>query len=110
MSNQNNYPMNVLLGFVIRRYREAQHLTQEEVADRAGCHASYLSTIENGRSDLSIRIFDSLCKALAVSAHLLYAQAEALEIQYSLSFHNFKSPAVPIDPLVAHGWYGQTYH
>ncbi len=110
MSITPNYPMNVLLGLVIKRYREAAYLTQEQVAERAGCNASYISTIENGRSELSIRIFDRLCKALAVSAHILYAQAEMLEQQYYLASPRSTQKAGPIDPLVAHNWFGQTYH
>lgn len=104
------YLLTILLGLVIRRHREARYLTQEQVAEIAGCHTSYISAIENGRSELSIRIFDRLCKALAVSAHLLYAQAEILEQQYRQTLSGNGQSLDSGNPLAAQGWYWRQFN
>lgn len=101
------YPMNVLLGLILKRQRELKALTQEQVAEWAGCHASYLSAIENGHSELSIRIFDRLCKALAVSAHVLYAQAEYLECHLYRTQTGDCQLSDGLNPLAAQGWVNQ---
>ncbi len=96
--------INILLGLVIRHYRETSRLTQEAVAERAGCHVSYLSTIENGRADLSIKTFDRLCKALAVSANWLYFEAEMLEKNYLESDIARQNGYDTFNPLTAQYW------
>lgn len=96
--------VNVLLGLVIRHCRETSRLTQEAVAERAGCHVTYLSAIENGRADLSIKTFDRLCKALAVSASWLYLAAEGLEKDYLASEVALKSGRDSANPLTAQFW------
>lgn len=103
-SNPPRYLTNILLGLILRRCRESRNLTQEKVAERAGCHASYLSAIENGKADLSIKTFDRLCKALAVSAYVLYLQAELLEEPYLDSDIVRTRGNEPTNPLVAQYW------
>lgn len=39
------------LGEYLRRYRCENKITQEELANQLGCHASHISFIENGWSD-----------------------------------------------------------
>lgn len=39
------------LGEYLRRYRCENKITQEELADLLGCHASHISFIENGWTD-----------------------------------------------------------
>jgi transcriptional regulator with XRE-family HTH domain len=104
-STPSRYLINILLGLVIRRYRETCNLTQENVAERAGCHASYLSAIENGRADLSIKTFDRLCKALSVSANWLYLEAELLEKHYLDSGLARSDDREWANPLTAQYWH-----
>ncbi|MDD2533947.1 MAG: helix-turn-helix transcriptional regulator [Eubacteriales bacterium] len=105
LQKQSRYPLNVLLGLLLRCHREANALTQEQVADSAGCHVSYLSLIENGRSELSIKIFDRLCKAMQVSAPRIYSQAEYLEIQFLHTHFANDSNHNGINPSIAQGWF-----
>ncbi len=46
--------------------REAQGLTQEEVAERSGVHATEVSRIEGGKRDPRISTVERLAKALEV--------------------------------------------
>lgn len=101
LTSPSRYLINILLGQSIRRYREAGRLSQEMLAERAGCHPSYLSSIENGRADLSIKTFDRLCKALAVSSGYLYCEAEVLATVYRESA---PSGDDLVDPLATQCW------
>ncbi|WP_312082815.1 helix-turn-helix transcriptional regulator [Brevundimonas sp.] len=60
-----------LLGRNIRRLRAAENLTQEEVAFRAGMKRSYLSDLEQGKRNPSVRALGRLASALAVDPRAL---------------------------------------
>ena len=66
-----------ILGSFARRLREQRHLTQDELAARAGITYQYLSGLENGRENFSIGILESLGKALECSLPQLVAGAFA---------------------------------
>ena len=60
------------LGVMLKEARKEANLTQEELAQRAGIDKSYISDIENGRSDVSLSDFHTLIeldlkKALSIS-------------------------------------------
>ena len=65
-------------GQVIRRYRHAQGLTQEGLADRAGLHRTYVSQIERGLKSASLATLLCLSSALQVPPDRLVR--EALEL------------------------------
>jgi len=50
----------------IRELREAKHLSQEDLAFRAGVHRTYLGGIERGERNPSLRNIAALAKALGV--------------------------------------------
>jgi transcriptional regulator with XRE-family HTH domain len=56
------------LGTNVRRLREAQGWSQEEYADRAGIHRTYVSDIERGRRNPTVTVVEKLAKPLAVPA------------------------------------------
>jgi transcriptional regulator with XRE-family HTH domain len=58
------------IGPAIRHYREAAGLTQEELAEMAGLHRSYLSELEQGRETEQVRRVIRLLKLLGVRATL----------------------------------------
>ncbi|MEJ8406060.1 helix-turn-helix transcriptional regulator [Brevundimonas vesicularis] len=60
-----------LMGRNIRRRRTAENLTQEEVAFRAGMKRSYLSDLEQGKRNPSVRALGRLASALAVDPRAL---------------------------------------
>lgn len=52
------------IGETIVRLRRAAHMTQEDLAGAAEMDRSYLSEIENGRKNLSVRILKKIADAL----------------------------------------------
>ncbi|MBI5241140.1 MAG: helix-turn-helix transcriptional regulator [Elusimicrobia bacterium] len=54
------------LGRRIRRCREAAHLTQEELSERAMLHPTYVGYIERGQRLPSLRALERLADALSV--------------------------------------------
>jgi HTH-type transcriptional regulator / antitoxin HipB len=58
------------IGPAIRSYRERAGITQQELADRAGLHRSYLSQLERGNGTEQLRRILRLLKLLGVRATL----------------------------------------
>lgn len=56
------------LGSNIRRLREEAGWSQEDYADRAGIHRTYVSDIERGERNPTIAVLEKLAKPLEVSA------------------------------------------
>lgn len=52
----------------IRKLREARGWSQEDYADRAGIHRTYVSDIERARRNPTITVVDKLAKPFDVSA------------------------------------------
>ena len=62
------------IGLNVRKFRKKQKLSQAELAVEVGIDRSYLSEIENGRTNMSVGI--------------LYAIADALKTDISEFFKN----------------------
>lgn len=60
-------PIAATFGAVLRERREAAGISQEQLADRAGLHRTYVSLIERGRRTASIEVVRKLAKALGAS-------------------------------------------
>lgn len=56
----------IRLGQNVRRLREAKGWSQEDFADRAGIHRTYVSDIERGRRNPTISVVEKLAKPLDV--------------------------------------------
>ena len=54
------------LGQNVRRLREAKGWSQEDYADRAGIHRTYVSDIERGRRNPTVTVLEKLAKPLEV--------------------------------------------
>ena len=66
------------LGQFIREQRNAAHLSLRALAERADVSNPYLSQIERGLHEPSVRVLTSIAKALNLSAETLLRQAGAL--------------------------------
>lgn len=64
-------------GFAVRDRREELGLTQEEFAERAGIHRTYLSDIERGTRNVSLINIERVAEALAMKLSELFRFVEA---------------------------------
>lgn len=60
-----------LLGANVRYYRKLKGITQEELALDAGMERSYVSDLERGTRNPSVRALGRLADALGVQSHEL---------------------------------------
>lgn len=60
---------DVLLKFgkQVRKIRLEQNLSQEELADRAGVHRTYIGMIERAEKNITLENIEKIAKALKVS-------------------------------------------
>lgn len=63
-------------GEVVRRRRRLAGISQEDFADHAGVHRTYMSSIELGKVSVSIAIAAKLATALGVKLSVLFSEAE----------------------------------
>ena len=59
-------------GFAVKDRREALGLTQEEFAERAGIHRTYLSDIERGTRNISLINIERVASALSLKLSELF--------------------------------------
>jgi transcriptional regulator with XRE-family HTH domain len=71
-------PRRCALGDAIRDQRVRVGMTQERLADRAGFTTSYVSHIERGERNLSVRTLRSIANGLSVDPVHLVRVAERL--------------------------------
>jgi transcriptional regulator with XRE-family HTH domain len=67
------------LGSFIRSQRKLANLSLRELADRTRVSNPYLSQVERGLHEPSVRVLKAIAQALNVSAETLLAQAGLLE-------------------------------
>ena len=65
-----------MFGKVVRQYREKLGLSQEDFADVAGIHRTYVSLIERGKVQVSIGIAHKLAVALGVPLSRMWRDLE----------------------------------
>jgi DNA-binding XRE family transcriptional regulator len=58
--------LRTAIGSVLRRLRQRQGRTLQDVADAAGVSMPYLSEIERGRKEASSEIIAGICRALGI--------------------------------------------
>ncbi|HWB12731.1 MAG TPA: helix-turn-helix transcriptional regulator [Pirellulales bacterium] len=68
-------PEAVKLGDAIRRRRQAIKVSQDEFADMAGMHRSYIGFVERGMQNLTLDTMTRVAKALKVSLAVLVKEA-----------------------------------
>jgi transcriptional regulator with XRE-family HTH domain len=69
-----------LVGDKVRERRKSLGLTQEALAELAGCHLTYLSHLEGGKANASILVLRKIAAALHVSlVELLDVNLKSIE-------------------------------
>lgn len=64
------------LATVIRHSRHDAGISQEELADRASVHRTYISLVERARRNLTVDALDRIATGLGVAPSTLVAEAE----------------------------------
>ncbi len=73
MSQNNQLSIKQRFGKAIRRRRRELDLSQEELAERAELHRTYISNIERGELNPSLETMEKLVKALNITVSVLFA-------------------------------------
>lgn len=60
-------PILVLFGHNVQSQRKALGLSQEQLADRAGVHRTYIGMIERAEKNITLVNIEKIAKALNVS-------------------------------------------
>jgi transcriptional regulator with XRE-family HTH domain len=60
------------LGINVQRLRRGKKLSQEELAHRARIHQTYLSGIETGKRNPSVRVLERLARGLGADIQELF--------------------------------------
>lgn len=76
MARRLSSDIRVRFGFVIKSLREAQDLTQEDLAERAKIHRTYLSDIERGSRNVALINIERLAHSLSVTMQELFRQVD----------------------------------
>jgi len=63
-------------GYAVKVRREELDLTQEDLAEKAGIHRTYLSDIERGSRNVSLLNIERLAMALSLSLSELFQHVE----------------------------------
>jgi len=69
-------PIERLFGAAIRRRRQKLGLSQEDFADQADIHRTYISSIELGKVKISISVAQQLADALNTSLSRIWQEIE----------------------------------
>jgi transcriptional regulator with XRE-family HTH domain len=59
-------PILLLFGQNVQKIRKAQGLSQEELADKAGLHRTYIGMIERAEKNVTLKNIEKVAKALNV--------------------------------------------
>lgn len=66
-TSRNQTPAREALARNLRRLRAQEGISQEHLADLAGLHRTYVSSVERGERNVSIDNIERLAKALRVA-------------------------------------------
>lgn len=70
-------------GAAVRQHRLLVRLSQEELAERAGLDRTYVSGIERGRRNPSLRNLQNISEALGVDLDVMFATARQIALSQS---------------------------
>jgi transcriptional regulator with XRE-family HTH domain len=68
------HSVRVAFGRRVRRIREQRGFSQEQLAELAGIHRTYMSSVERGQRNIGLDNIAALADALGVSPALFFEQ------------------------------------
>ncbi|WP_019991500.1 helix-turn-helix domain-containing protein [Rudanella lutea] len=66
--------LRVKFGLVVKALRKEQKLSQEELAEKAGLHRTYIGMIERGEKNVTLENIHKISQALNVSLPVLFGR------------------------------------
>lgn len=68
--------MKVLEIFIknIKKYRIEKKLSQEDLADKTGLHRTYISSVERGQRNISLKNIEKIAEALEIEVYKLFIE------------------------------------
>jgi transcriptional regulator with XRE-family HTH domain len=69
------------VGDAVRQHRELIRLSQDELADRAAMDRTYISGIERGRRNPTVRVLQRIADALGIDLDVLFATAREIALR-----------------------------
>ena len=69
--------IEIYFGEALRGHRQKLGLSQEEFAEKAGIHRTYVSSIELGKVQVSIRIAQQLATGLEIPLSKIWREIES---------------------------------
>jgi transcriptional regulator with XRE-family HTH domain len=70
--------INKALGKVLAKYRTIAKISQEELADRAGIHRTYVSQMERGLKSPTLSVLFQVSNSLNTTASSLISEVEQI--------------------------------
>ena len=70
--------MDDAFGVALRKLRNEDGLSQEQLAEKSGLHRTYISLLERGEKSPTLTTICRLASALGVAPHKILLQAEKL--------------------------------
>lgn len=67
-----NLPIMEIFGQNVRRFRVERGLSQEQLAEKAGLHRTYIGMIERAEKNVTLCNIEKISQALTVSIHDLF--------------------------------------
>jgi DNA-binding XRE family transcriptional regulator len=72
--------IRVRFGFVVKTLRERLELTQEDLAEKAGIHRTYLSDIERGSRNVALVNIERLAISLNLTLQELFKRVDQVQV------------------------------
>lgn len=72
------------IGQRIRNYRTQQNLSQEKLAEMAGCHPTYIGQLERGEKNATLESVEKIASALNVPLSRLFEKLDDNEQEDSI--------------------------
>jgi transcriptional regulator with XRE-family HTH domain len=67
-------PLAIMLGRAVRAERDKLEMTQDELAHRSDVHRAYMSAIEQGEFNITVRKLKQVCGGLGIPPSELLAR------------------------------------
>lgn len=84
------------IGQRIRKFRKANRLSQEQLAEKVGISVTHMSHIETGNTKLSLEVFAEIARALdARSDELLFGERDIIREQANDEIISLLSECTP---------------